>query len=378
MLVITGIFPPDIGGPATYVPQIANALAERGHRVTVLTLSDCIDHEGRKYSFAVVRLPRQMFKPWRWLRTVAEIIRLGRDADVLFVNGLAMEAVLTNYLLRTPMIQKVVGDLAWEQATNRGWTTDGFETFQKQRHGFKVEALKALRSWWTRRADAVIVPSHYLARWVTQWGIPEGKITVIHNAVEAANGILPAEVPVPASVRLVTVGRLIPLKCIDRLIELIGHLDGVGLVVIGDGPERQRLEAMALALGVRDRVHFAGQKRQQQALAVMAACDVLVLNSTHEGFPHVILEAMGLGLPVVATAVGGIPEIVRHGENGLLIPPSNDQALFDTLWSLISSRSERERLSVGVKLASERFSFRRMVEMTESVFHDSIEYRGTR
>lgn len=374
MLVITGIFPPDIGGPATYVPQIANALAERGHRVTVLTLSDCIDHEGGKYSFAVVRLPRQMFRVWRWLWTVAQIIRLGRDADVLFVNGLAMEAALANYLSRTPMVQKVVGDLAWERATMKGWVTDGFEVFQEERYGFKVEALKALRSWWVRKADMVIVPSGYLARSVTQWGVPEGKIAVIHNAVTTPNWVVPAEVPVRTSVRLVTIGRLIPLKCIDKLIELIGHLDGVGLVIIGDGPERQRLEA--LASGVRSRIHFAGQKHQEEALAVMAACDVLVLNSTHEGFPHVILEAMSLGLPVVATAVGGIPEILRDGENGRLVPPSDDKALFNALRSLVASRSGWERLSAGALRTVERFSFRRMVEMTESVLRNTVALRG--
>lgn len=181
-----------------------------------------------------------------------------------------------------------------------------------------------------------------------------------------------------ASVRLVTVGRLIPLKRINRLIGLIGQLDGVGLVIIGDGPERQRLEGLARALGVQDRVHFAGQKHQEEALAVMAACDVLVLNSTHEGFPHVILEAMGLGLPVVATAVGGVPEMLRDGENGRLVPPSDDKALLDALWSLVSSRSEWERLSAGALRTVERFSFRRMVEMTEAVLRSTVELRDGR
>jgi len=378
VLIITGIFPPDIGGPATYVPQIARALVDRRHHVTVLTLSDRRDEDTGRYPYRLVRLPRQRFKPWRWLSTVAKIIRLGLQSDVLFVNGLAMEASLANLILRKPVVQKVVGDLAWERATSRGWSTDGFESFQKRRHDIKVETMKSLRRWWVRKADMVIVPSGYLAHWVTQWGVPEGKIAVIHNAVEAPNGIHPAEVPVQAPVRLVTVGRLIPLKCIDKLVELIAYLDGVGLVIIGDGSERQRLEALALALGVRDRVHFAGQKRQEEALAIMAVCDLLVLNSTHEGFPHVILEAMTLGLPVVATAVGGIPEILRHGENGRLIPPLDDRALLDAILSLVSSRSERERLSRGAKLTAETFSFQRMVDMTEPVLCRSIGLRGGR
>ena len=184
VFIITGIFPPDIGGPATYVPHIAAALAERGHAITVLTLSDRLDHDDSQYGFRVVRLPRRLSKAWRWLRTVSEITRLGHDADVLFVNGLAIEAVLANLWLGKPMVQKVVGDLAWERATNRDWVQDSFEEFQKQRYGLKVESLKALRAWWTRRASRVIVPSRYLAGWVMRWGVPGEKITVIYNAVE--------------------------------------------------------------------------------------------------------------------------------------------------------------------------------------------------
>src|SRR5262245_7254396 len=102
--IITGIFPPDIGGPATYVPRIAAALAERGHTITVLTLSDRLDHDDSQYGFHVMRLPRQLSKLWRWLRTVREILRLGQDADVLFVNGLAIEAVFANLWLGKPMV----------------------------------------------------------------------------------------------------------------------------------------------------------------------------------------------------------------------------------------------------------------------------------
>ena len=177
LLLITGIFPPDIGGPATYVPQLAGGLAARGHQITVLTLSDRLDHDDRSYPFAVVRLPRHLSKPRRWLRTIHQIIRLGRQADLLLVNGLYLEAGLANQWLRKPLVQKVVGDVAWEQATNQGWVGDSFEAFQQRRYGLKVEALKALRISWTRRADRLIVPSRYLARWVTRWGIPGDKIT---------------------------------------------------------------------------------------------------------------------------------------------------------------------------------------------------------
>jgi len=369
--IITGIFPPDIGGPATYVPHIAAALAERGHSITVLTLSDCLDHDDGQYGFRVMRLSRRLSKPWRWLRTVREILRLGQDADVLFVNGLAIEAVLANLWLGKPMVQKVVGDLAWERTTNRGWVRDSFEEFQKLRYGLKVESLKALRAWWTRRATRVIVPSRYLAGWVMQWGVPEGKMAVIYNAVEPFEGVRPAVVPLRTPLKAVTVGRLVPWKCVDRVIAALVSCPTVGLVIVGDGSERKCLEGFANTLDVADRVYFAGQTSQEETICLMAACDFFVLNSTYEGLPHVVLEAMSLGLPVVATAVGGTPEVVCDGHNGRLIAPADDDALVQVLAQLVSSPGERQCLARGAQQTVVQFGFRHLVEATEAVLWES-------
>jgi glycosyltransferase involved in cell wall biosynthesis len=378
ILVITGIFPPDIGGPATYVPLMAAALDERGHQIMVLTLSDHAKGDDDSYSFQVIRLPRRMFKLWRWFRTIVEIIRLGRKADVLFVNGLAMEAVLANVVLWKPMVQKVVGDLAWEQAMNRGWVIDSFEDFQKRRYGLKVETLRVLRTWWTCKADKVVVPSQYLAGWTRGWGIPKDKIVVIYNAPEPCNEIQRTKVPLETPVNLVTVGRLVPWKRVDQIIEALARNDLIGLVVIGDGPERRSLESLARSLDLSGRIYFAGQKGRQETLSLMAACDLFVLNSTYEGFPHVVLEAMGVGVPVVATAVGGTPEVVQDRENGCLIRPTINGALAEAISHLASSPSERRYLAGGAQHTAKRFCLVAMVEATEGVLRECVALRGSR
>jgi glycosyltransferase involved in cell wall biosynthesis len=384
ILIVTGIFPPDIGGPATYVPQIATALAERGHQLTVLTLCDDVDVHDNAYPFRVVRLARRLFKPWRWLLTVVRLIQAGLRADVLFVNGLALEAVLANTLLRKPMVHKVVGDLAWERATNRGWVEDGFEEFQAARYSLGVEALRRLRTWWTRHADKVIVPSQYLARWVVGWGVPAERIVVIYNMAESLSpplmqgkgrdegaapvrGPQPLQIPLTTPVKLVTVGRLVAWKRVDKVIEAITRLREVGLVIIGDGPERASLQELARTLDLTDRIYFAGQRCKKETLALMAACDLSVLNSTYEGLPHMILEAMSLGLPVVATAVGGTPEVVRDGENGRLIAVTNDAMLRNALLELASSPSERQHLADGARQTAKRFCFPAGIKETEAV-----------
>ena len=362
---------------------MSSELVKRGHKVTVVTLSDTLDHDDRSYSFPVHRIRRSLFKPLRFLLTVMRIFREGRTAQVLYVNGLYLEAVVANFFLRKPLVQKIVGDWAWERATNKGWVEDSFEEFQERKYGLKVEFLKTLRSVCARRADTVIVPSRFLARAVANWGVSEKKIAVIYNSVDPVSpspfegegkgeglssfaGLRPVSIPMSTRIKVVTVGRLVPWKQIDHLIEAVTECEDAGLVIVGDGPERGRLEDIVRENQLTDRVYFAGQRSKEETFALMAACDLFVLNSTYEGFPHVVLEAMCAGLPVVATAVGGTPELVRDGENGLLIAPNANGALSKTLMKLVTSSEERQRLAAGAQETTQRFRRSAMIEATEA------------
>ena len=104
----------------------------------------------------------------------------------------------------------------------------------------------------------------------------------------------------------------------------------------------------------------------------MTACDLFALNSSYEGFPHVVLEAMTLGLPVLATAVGGTPEIVRDGTNGVLIPPANDQRLTEAIMKLMASMAEMKRLAEGAKRTARQFRYSEMVEKTAMVLESCV------
>ncbi len=134
ILIVTGIFPPDIGGPASYVPKIASELSKRGWKVTVLTLSDFLNHDDSDYSFRVIRLLRPQ-KKWRRVpQTIWAIARYAEDADVLFANGLFLESVVAARWKRKPLVMKIVGDWAWERGVNKGWTADSIDDFQKRRY----------------------------------------------------------------------------------------------------------------------------------------------------------------------------------------------------------------------------------------------------
>lgn len=369
ILITTDIFPPETGGPATYVPFIAEALVGRGHSVQVFTYShEQLESEDGRYPFRVRRIFLGRGRLRRLARAGVALHQGLNWADLLYANGLLIEAVLVNTVYRRPVVAKVVGDMAWERARDKGWITDEFEEFQRKRYGRQIELRRGLRNWALRQARAVIVPSAYLKRIVAGWGIEAERVHVVYNAFEPAGGGAPAvEIPLNTHHRLISVGRLVAWKGVDGLIKTIVPLPDVGLVVVGDGPERKNLEALAWQLGVRERVYFAGQVPREAVPAYLQACDLFVLNSRYEGLPHVVLEALAAGRPVVATAAGGTPEILRDREYGRLVSVDNTNELTDAIREVL----EMPVFQFAFRLP-DKFGCRRMIEDTASLLHKSV------
>lgn len=172
--------------------------------------------------------------------------------------------------------------------------------------------------------------------------------------------------------RIVTVGRLSPEKGQAGLIEAFSALDDradIELVLVGDGPERERLNTAAARLGVADQVRFAGRLGERDTLAAIAAADILVLPSFMEGLPIVLMEAMAMGTAVVASRVAGIPELVEDGESGLLFTPSNWNELADCMRRLVADDALRERLARrGRDVVSADFDVRHSAERLRDLF----------
>ncbi len=370
ILITTGIFPPDIGGPATYVPFIAQWLAERGHQICVLTLSKDLK-DNKNYPFKIVKIKRGLPILFRMPLAIFRIVILARQTDIIFANGLWFEAAVANLFLYKPLVNKIVGDRAWEISTRQGWTTDGFGKFQQTRYSFKIEFLKSLRNFYVRRASLNIVPSKYLERTVLNWGVPDNKIKIIYNMVSTIDRIPKIDNPINTKYKIITVGRLLKNKGIDELLEIIGELKDTGLTIIGEGPQKKILENRTQELRVEKLVLFTGAQPQQQVMSYMAACDIFILNSRHEGFPHVILEAMQCGIPVIASNVGGIPEIIKDGINGLIINPGDKEGIKEKITLLLKDSQLRQQLVSNAKETLGFFS--KMPEDTEEALQDIIK-----
>lgn len=361
---VTGIFPPDIGGPASYVSAVAIALAGRHWVKGVITLSEG-EGEGEGdscYPFPVVRLRRKQNRLLRRLRTVAAVRQLAGQVDVLIVAGLPFEAAMATTGPGGPaVVHRVVGDLVWERAHLERRTTLGVEAFQKQAESRRDRWLHSLQTWVTRRGDAVMTPSRYLAGIVAEWGVNPGRIFVVPNACLREDSREDDRVP---QTDLVTVGRLIPLKRFDDLIR-VAAAQGWSLDIAGEGPERAKLERLAASLDARG-IRFLGAVPIGEVRRVLGRGKLFVLNSVHETFPHAVLEAMEAGIPVVARSVGGIPEAIEDGIEGRLVPPHDDRALTAAIRELLEDPERRRRMgAAGLERVRRDFSFDTMVERTE-------------
>ena len=175
--------------------------------------------------------------------------------------------------------------------------------------------------------------------------------------------------------RLLFVGRLVPYKGVEYLVRAMAHVDATALIV-GDGPQRQMLEALAVATAVRDRVHFLGHLSDDEVVAHLHACDAFVLPSVTraETFGVVQLEAMACGKAVVSTNLPtGVPWVNRHGETGLVVEPADVTDLAAALRMLTADSQLRERLGAGARLrAVEHFSVQRMTRESASLYRDVV------
>ena len=183
-------------------------------------------------------------------------------------------------------------------------------------------------------------------RGAARWGLDESRIEVLVNPAPPPQDVEPA--PLPAGT-FVFVGRLTEQKALPVLLEAVARVEGARLELVGDGPERARLEELAGELGLDGRVQFAGALARDEVLAHLAGARAAVLSSAWENLPHAAVEALSVGTPVVSTAVGGVPEVVHDGENGLLVPPGDVAALASALGAIARDDALRARLAAGAQ-----------------------------
>lgn len=356
LLLATGLYPPEIGGPATYARLFEQELPRYGIEVLVLPFSP------------VRSLPPVLRHiAYAWLLSQ----RIGR-VDLILVQdtvSTGLPVALICMLARKKYIVRVPGDYAWEQGVQRFGVKDSLDEFQKKSYGPFVWILRAIQRFVIKKAYRIIVPSHYLEKIVKGWA-PSKKIDVIYNGVE---------VPPRASTQnresdlIVTSGRLVPWKGFKELIQIVAGTPW-RLVILGDGPQRDELERQIKKNGASNRITLLGQVSREVAREWYARATVFVLNSQYEGLSHALIEAMATGAPVLATNVGGNPEVLFGNGFDLgqvLVDSNNKVDLEKKLERLMKNPRFREQEGEFLWAKAHSFSIEACVEATAKVLKET-------
>lgn len=355
ILIATGIYPPDIGGPASYSKALFEEFPKKGISVEIL-------------SFGEVRfLPKIIRHIFYFLKTIFR----ARGCDVIYAQdpvSVGLPAMLASKILRKKFILKIVGDYAWEQGVSRFGVKDLLDEFSKKRKGYRllVLFLKHIETCVAKKADKIIVPSKYLKRIVSNWGIEKNKITVVYNSFDGEVQNLPED---NKRERIIlSAGRLVPWKGFLTLValmpRLIKHFPDIKLIIAGEGSERKKLEIAIKELNLDANVFLAGALPQEKLFKYIKSASVFVLNTAYEGFSHQLLEVMALGTPIVTTNIGGNPEVIENEKNGLLVELDDRDAIVRSIERILLNEDFSSELVQNARKTVDLFNRERMINET--------------
>lgn len=365
LLIAADIFPPDVGGPATYSHKLGTKLVNRGWKVDLVCYSDSWKEDG--YAFNVHRVVRSK-KLLHHYMYFKQLYRLAKNTDLIYAMGpvsAGLPAMIVAKLLRKKIAVKVVGDYAWEQARNTQKTDLDIDDFQKQKLSGKVLLLKKIETWVCSSANQVIVPSEYLKKIVSGWGVNPKKISVIYNSISFDEPRANVEDQDPHII--ISIGRLVPWKGFKVLIELLPDFlkidERFRLIILGYGPDKKMLLDLARELGVQDHVEI---KKVDHRIRddYLKLSGIFVLNTGYEGLSHTLLEVLAVGVPIVTTDVGGNPEVIQDGKNGLLVEYNNKQQLTEAILKLYKDKELRKEFVENGRTVLPKFTFSKMIDDT--------------
>jgi glycosyltransferase involved in cell wall biosynthesis len=353
-----------VGGAQIHVRDLAAAARAHGHSPTVITSGSgpfLQDLQAQQIPVVVLKHLGAPISPIRDLRASREIqAALQSLRPDLLATHSSKAGILGRFVAHRLGIPAVF--------TAHGWSfTPGIAPIHAGLYRV-IERLAAPLS------SKIITVSEFDRRLALEAGIaPEDRVATVHNGIPDVPAQRRAS-PDRNPARIVMVARFEPQKDHATLLHSLAGLLGQPweLDLVGEGPLRGSMEQLVRTLGLGTRVRFLGQRADVDAC--LAACQISVLSTNWEGFPLTVLEAMRAGLPVVATAVGGVAEAVEEGDSGYLIGRGDVTLLRDRLGRLLSSPGLREEMgSKGRTRWEERFTIERMVEKTFAIYQDVVQ-----
>lgn len=338
VLLTVGIFPPDIGGPATHIPKMANLFHKQGDFVTVVALKP-VQQAENQYKFQLKLIPRKALV-LRFFHTAAVIFKETLKADKVYSNGLFAESALSIRLLQKPAVAKIVGDPIWERERNRGRTKLSMIEFQSSKQTIKIRILRHAYRFVFNSYACITCPSQELVEVVKRWGI-KSEVRFIPNGVE-----IPQQPEQKKEYDLIYVGRLVKWKNLDKVIYISSRLN-LRTLFVGSGPEDQALKTMADSLNAP--CFFVGEQSKQEVYEHLKSSKMFILVSEYEGQSFALLEAFASGLPAIVSNVSGNLATVTDAVDSLVLSTDELEASLSEIKNLMEDDERICALGLNAK-----------------------------
>ncbi len=358
LLIATGVYAPEVGGPATYTAFLESYLPKYGIDFVVVPFS------------RVRKIPKILRHLWYTML----LMRTARRGDVLYALdtvSVGFSVMIVSFILRKSYIVRVPGDYAWEQGTVRYGVSSTLDEFQTQRSlPWQVRLMMWIQQRVVRHAAWVLVPSEYMKSIVQKWNVAPERIVRIYSALRTESILESKEVLREKygynGYTIVSSGRLVPWKGMDGLIQATHALRlqniPVTLRIIGDGVCMLALQNRIHTLGAEAYIFLEGKETHQKTLEKIKAADLFVLNTGYEGLSHQLIEVMSLGVPIITTAVGGNTELIESRKTGILIPYNDLSVLEKEIRYMYEHCEEAEKYARNAKENVASFSEDRIIK----------------
>ncbi len=368
ILIATGLYAPEIGGPATYVAMLEEHLPAKGIDIEVVPFS------------SVKRYPKII----KHIIYAIKLYSAARTSDTIYALdpvSVGLPAMLAAHLTNKQFYLRIAGDYAWEQGQGRFKVHDSLDDFvdkDSTEYSIPVRILRHVERMVANRAKRIVVPSEYMKGVIMKWGIREEKIIRIYSALH----------PLPFSkgsdstpdkkysATLVTAGRLVPWKGMSALIDVVNTLKEKGrmvqLLIAGDGPLRKELQEKITLANLSDQITLLGKLNKTELAATIRSADLFILNTEYEGLSHQLLEVMSLGVPIITTDIGGNPELIEDHMSGRLVPFNDTNALASAVENLLDNEELRVRFTQNARLKLTNFTEEKVVNQLVHEMHNWV------